>query len=85
MKLAVLKLPCEFDGAAALTTLLTHTSGEWVETSIKLSPMRNEPQGVGSVLTLGERESNRFILADSRKPIGWFRKVCVKPNREELQ
>src|SRR6185312_5039235 len=34
---------------------------------------------------LGERHSGKFMLADSRERIGWFRSVCVKPNREELQ
>jgi bifunctional ADP-heptose synthase (sugar kinase/adenylyltransferase) len=34
---------------------------------------------------LGERESGKFVLADSRERIGLFRNVCVKPNRSELQ
>jgi bifunctional ADP-heptose synthase (sugar kinase/adenylyltransferase) len=33
---------------------------------------------------LGEREPDKFVLADSREQIGLFRNVCVKPNRDEL-
>ncbi len=33
--------------------------------------------------TLGEREPDKFVLADSREQIGLFRNVCVKPNYEE--
>jgi sugar/nucleoside kinase (ribokinase family) len=33
--------------------------------------------------TLAERDPAKFVLADSRKQIGLFRNVCVKPNLEE--
>ena len=59
--LAVLQLPCELDNAAALTTLLAHTSGEWVETTIKLRPVRNDPQGIGSALTYARRYALQSI------------------------
>ena len=32
---------------------------------------------------LGEREPDKFVMADSREQIGLFRNVCVKPNAEE--
>ena len=32
---------------------------------------------------LGEREPDKFVLADSREQIGEFRNVCVKPNVDE--
>jgi hypothetical protein len=53
--LAVMQLPCEMDDAPALTTLVTHTSGEWLETTIKLRPGKMDPQGVGSALTYARR------------------------------
>lgn len=34
---------------------------------------------------LGEREPDKFVLADSRERIGLFRNVCIKPNRAESQ
>lgn len=54
--LAVLQLPCELDSEAALTTLLLHgSSGEWVETTIRLRPAKPDPQSVGSALTYARR------------------------------
>ena len=35
--------------------------------------------------SLGEREPDKFVLADSRERIGLFRNVCVKPNRDECR
>ena len=32
---------------------------------------------------LGEREPDKFVMADSREQIGKFRNVCVKPNKNE--
>ncbi len=32
---------------------------------------------------LASRNPTKFILADSRERIGWFRNVCVKPNEDE--
>jgi hypothetical protein len=46
--LAVMQFPCEHDGQPALTTLLMHQSGEWVETTMKLRPVQSDPQSVGS-------------------------------------
>jgi hypothetical protein len=53
--LAVLQLPCEIGDAAALTTVLSHTSGEWVETTMRLRPVKGDPQSVGSALTYARR------------------------------
>jgi hypothetical protein len=54
-KLAVLQLPSELDGHPALTTILMHESGEWVETTIGLRPVKNDPQAIGSALTYARR------------------------------
>lgn len=53
--LSVVQLPCELDDQPALTTLLMHDSGEWVETTIKLRPSKLDPQGVGSAETYHRR------------------------------
>src|SRR5262249_6838645 len=34
---------------------------------------------------LGERDPDKFVMADSREQIGKFRNVCVKPNEEEFK
>lgn len=54
-KLSVLQLPCECGSGPALTTLLLHESGEWVETTIGLHPSKVDPQGIGSALTYARR------------------------------
>jgi hypothetical protein len=59
--LAVMQLPCDVDGLPALTTLVVHTSGEWVETTILLRPTKNDPQGVGSALTYMRRYALQSI------------------------
>jgi hypothetical protein len=53
--LAVVQCPCELGADPALTTLLIHESGEWVETTIRLRPAKADPQGVGSALTYARR------------------------------
>lgn len=55
--LTVMQFPCDLDDAPALTTLLVHSSGEWVETTMRLRPTKADPQGVGSALTYLRRYS----------------------------
>jgi hypothetical protein len=55
--LAVMQFPCEFEGVPAVTTLLAHTSGEWIETLACLRPGKMDPQGIGSALTYMRRYS----------------------------
>lgn len=52
---AVLQFPCELDDAPALTTLLIHSCGEWVETTAKIRPVDPRPQNVGSAITYARR------------------------------
>lgn len=53
--LAVVQL-AESDGdKAAVVTILTHASGEWIKGRIVLKPMKADAQGVGSALTYGRR------------------------------
>lgn len=59
--LSVLQLPCEFDGFPALTTLLLHESGEFVETTMLLRAGKQDPQGVGSAVTYARRYSLQSI------------------------
>jgi hypothetical protein len=39
------------DGAVCVTTRLMHSSGQWMEASLCCRPMKNDAQGVGSVIT----------------------------------
>lgn len=53
--LAVVQLPCESESGPTLVTLLIHSSGEWIETSLSLRATKNDPQGIGSALTYARR------------------------------
>lgn len=45
------------DGAVCVTTRLMHSSGQWMEASLCCRPMKNDAQGVGSVITYLRRYS----------------------------
>jgi hypothetical protein len=38
-----------------VTTMLTHSSGQWITSSLNLRPTKNDPQGVASAATYGRR------------------------------
>ncbi len=40
-----------------LLTTLMHESGQWMKSYLKLNPIKNDPQGVGSALTYGRRQA----------------------------
>jgi hypothetical protein len=50
--LAVVQMP---SGANCLSTLLLHTSGEWIEATYEMKPTNNTPQGIGSCITYQRR------------------------------
>lgn len=53
--LAVLQ-PVRADGPqVTVTTLLAHSSGEWISESLTMTATQNTPQGVGSAITYGRR------------------------------
>lgn len=44
------------DGSAVIvTTMLAHSSGQWVRDSLVLQPTKRDPQGIGSAITYGRR------------------------------
>ena len=60
--LSVVQLPCDLDGSPALTTVLVHQSGEYFETTIRLHPVKQDPQGVGSALTYARRYALQSLV-----------------------
>lgn len=55
------------DKSISVTTLLLHTSGEWLESDALVLPLtKNDAQGAGSALTYGRRYSLQSLLG-----IGW--------------
>lgn len=47
------------DGGLIVETMLTHSSGEWIKSAIKMHPKDNSPQSVGSAITY----ARRYLLA----------------------
>lgn len=45
-----------------LETMLMHTSGEWISESYEMTPVKNDPQGAGSVITYQRRYALGAIL-----------------------
>ena len=39
------------DGSSVLNTLLTHSSGQWIESRMRITPAKNDIQSVGSCIT----------------------------------
>ena len=53
--LAILQ-PVRANGAqVTVTTMLVHSSGEWISESLTMTAQQNTPQGVGSAITYGRR------------------------------
>ena len=55
--LAVIQLPYFEDGFVGVKTLLTHESGEWISSNLKISPAKTDPQGTGGAITYARRYS----------------------------
>jgi len=51
---------CEDEGA--VTTVLMHTSGEFISSKLTLKPVKDDPQGRGSCLTYSRRYAYAAIL-----------------------
>jgi hypothetical protein len=60
-KLSIMQLPCELDDAPAMMTLVMHDSGEWVETTVKVRPVKSDPQSVGSAQSYARRYALQSI------------------------
>lgn len=60
--LAVVQMPCELGDHPALCTLLTHESGEWVESTMRTRPSKTDPQGQGSAITYARRYALQAVV-----------------------
>lgn len=49
-------------GEHEMMTMLMHTSGEWIKGSFTMKPTKNDPQGLGSVITYQRRYALGAIL-----------------------
>lgn len=53
--LAVVQIPAMRDGKVCVTTVLMHSSGEWIDGDLELTPVKSDPQGAGSAITYARR------------------------------
>ncbi len=55
--LAVVQVPESRDGQVGVYTILLHSSGQWVDGELFLTPVKDDPQGAGSIITYCRRYS----------------------------
>jgi hypothetical protein len=55
--LAVAQLPTVRDGKVVLTYILLHESGEYLGEELEMTPVKADPQGIGSAITYARRYS----------------------------
>ena len=53
--LAVVQLPTVRDGKMVLEYILLHASGEFIGSELEMTPVKSDPQGIGSAITYARR------------------------------
>ncbi len=53
--LSVCQMPEYVDGYVFVQTILMHASGEWISSELRLKPVKDDPQGMGSAITYARR------------------------------
>lgn len=60
--LSVSQFPVTSENQAGVTTLLMHSSGQWIEDTLLLSCSKIDPQGMGSAITYARRYAYQSVL-----------------------
>lgn len=60
--LSVTQLPEMRDGRLILNYVLMHSSGEWISGELEMTPVKSDPQGIGSAITYARRYSLASIV-----------------------
>ena len=55
------------DGTIILVTTLAHSSGQWIRGFLKIRPIKNDPQGIGSAITYARRYALSAIVGVAPK------------------
>jgi hypothetical protein len=53
--LAIVQATDESDDAVVVVTKLIHSSGQWMEGRLRMKPVKNDPQGIGSCISYARR------------------------------
>lgn len=54
--------PSDNPNCVTVTCRVTHESGQWIESSVTMSPQKCDPQGAGSAFTYGRRYTLQAVL-----------------------
>lgn len=65
--LAVIQLPSATGPTVCVTTVLTHSSGEWISCRLEMTSEKNTPQGIGTAITYARRYSLAAIAGVSQE------------------
>jgi hypothetical protein len=60
--LAVIQLPGKRDGQLFVDSILTHPSGEWISSRLCITPVKDDPQAIGSAITYARRYGLQAIV-----------------------
>jgi len=60
--LAVIQTTAPDDSGVVVITTLAHTSGEWIRGSLRMVPVKADPQGIGSCITYARRYALAAIV-----------------------
>ena len=60
--LSISQFPVTGEVTAGVTTLLMHSSGQWIEDTLLLKCAKQDPQGMGSAITYARRYAYQSIL-----------------------
>ncbi len=60
--IAIMQWPLIVDSRAGVTTLVSHASGEWIESDLTLPVSKMDAQGSGSAITYSRRYAYQSVL-----------------------
>jgi len=60
--LSISQFPVTGEATAGVTTLLMHSSGQWIEDTLLLKCAKQDPQGMGSAITYARRYAYQSVL-----------------------
>ncbi len=60
--LAIVQSSSFAEGRVSITTRLSHKSGQWMQSTLALKPMQDNPQAIGSAITYGKRYEMQAML-----------------------
>jgi hypothetical protein len=59
--LAVIQLPGRDEQGLFVETILAHSTGEWISGMLRMTPVKDDPQGIGSAITYARRYALQAI------------------------